>query len=388
MTKITLLGNEAAALAAKLARAQVIPAYPITPSTLIPERLSQYVADHELNAEFILVESEHSAMSACIGASAVGARAFTATASQGLALMHEMLFVAAGMRLPIVMAVGNRALSAPINIWCDHQDTISERDSGWLQFYAESNQEVLDFILLAFKVAENAEVLLPAMVCLDGFVLTHTSEIVDVPAQALVDEFLPPYNPKHARLEPKQPMTFGSLGTPEHYMEFRYGVAEAMRSAEGVIGREFQEFGKKFGRSYEKISCFGCEDADIVLLAMGSLAGTARYFAKSVAHEKPKLGVAKLNVYRPFPKRELVEKLARAKLVAVVERNVSMGFGGAVYAEVSACLAAQGTLVGDYIAGLGGRDVTTRDFNEIYAHASSALEKGALEEPVRWVSLR
>ena len=233
--KDVIKGNMATALGAKLARTEVIPAYPITPSTLFPEKISEYVANGEMDCQFVLVESEHSAMSACIGASATGARTCTSTASQGLALMHEMLFIASGMRLPIVVAVGNRALSAPINIWCDHQDSISERDTGWMQFYAEKNQEALDLMIMAFKIAEDKRVLLPAMVGLDAFVLTHTMEAVDIPEQEDVDKFLPSYTPPFGVLDPAKPMTFGSFGTPDYYMEFKYAQTKALEDSEKVI---------------------------------------------------------------------------------------------------------------------------------------------------------
>ncbi|MEO2151093.1 MAG: pyruvate ferredoxin oxidoreductase, partial [Thermococcus sp.] len=244
--RTVMKANEAAAWAAKLAKPKVIAAFPITPSTLVPEKISEFVANGELDAEFIKVESEHSAISACVGASAAGVRTFTATASQGLALMHEVLFIAAGMRLPIVMAIGNRSLSAPINIWNDWQDSISERDTGWLQFYAENNQEALDLILIAYKVAEDERVLLPAMVGFDAFILTHTVEPVEIPDQELVDEFLGEYEPKHAYLDPKRPITQGTLAFPAHYMEARYTVWEANENARKVIDEAFAEFEKKF----------------------------------------------------------------------------------------------------------------------------------------------
>jgi len=388
MTKLTIRGNMATALGAKLCRPDVIPAYPITPSTLFPEKISEYIADGELDAEMIRVESEHSAMSACIGASAAGARVCTASASQGIALMSEMLFIAAGMRLPIVMTVGNRALSAPINIWCDHQDTISQRDTGWLQFYAEKNQEGLDLMIIAFKVCEDKRVLLPAMVGIDAFVLTHTIEAVDVPDQKLVDEFLPKYEPE-LRLDPEKPMTFGSFGTPEFYQEFKYMQTEAMEKAREVIDEVFAEFKKKFGREYRKITPYKCEDADVIILTMGSMSGTARAAVNKMREEGKKVGCCKLTVYRPFPAKEIVELTKNAKVVAVLDRDISPGFGGALYGEVSAAFVNEEKhpFITNYIIGLGGRDILIEDFEWIYERSMDVIKKGRVEKPVQWVNL-
>ncbi len=253
MTKRIIEGNQALAIGAKLCRPKVIASYPITPSTHVPETLSEFVANCELDAEFVNVESEHSSISACVGAQATGVRTFTATASQGLALMHEILYVASGMRLPIVMGVANRALSAPINIWCDNNDTMGARDTGWIQFHSESNQEALDLVIQAYKVAEDERVLLPAMATIDAYTLTHTFEPVDIPDQKDVDDFLPPYKHPFAFLDPERPIAQGSFGTPEHYMEFRYAQQKAMERASGVIDEVFAEFEKKFGRKYRKI---------------------------------------------------------------------------------------------------------------------------------------
>ena len=388
--KTVIRGNEATALGAKLCRPNVIPAYPITPSTLFPEKISEYIADGELDSEFILVESEHSAMSACIGASATGARTCTCTASQGLALMHEMLFIAAGMRLPIVMPVGNRALSAPINIWCDHQDSISERDTGWLQFYAENNQEALDLVIIAFRVAEDKRVLLPAMVGLDAFVLTHTMEAVDVPEQNHVDEFLPTYQPQSVVLDPKTPATFGSFGTPEFYMEFRYAIELAMESSKDVIDEIFNDYKNRFGREFNKITTYETDDADIIILTMGSVCGTARETIKKLRAQGKKVGLAKLTVFRPFPKDELINICKNAKVLAICERNISLGFGGAVFAEVCGVFANKETkpLISDYIIGLGGRDVLIQDFETIVQKSEEIIEDGKVKKPVEWINIK
>ena len=381
--------NEAAAWAAKLAKPKVVAAFPITPSTLVPEKISEFVANGEMDAEFIKVESEHSAISACVGASAAGVRVFTATASQGLALMHEILFIAAGMRLPIVVAIGNRSLSAPINIWNDWQDSISERDTGWLQFYAENNQEALDLILAAFKVAEDERVLLPAMVGFDAFILTHTVEPVEIPDQEVVDSFLGEYVPKHAYLDPARPITQGALGFPAHYMEARYTVWEANEAAKKVIDEVFEEFEKTFGRRYHKIEEYKTDDADIVLVTMGSLAGTVKEFVDKKREEGVKIGAAKITVYRPFPVEEIRALAKKTKVLAILEKDISFSIGGAVFADTSRALIneKEKPVVLDFILGLGGRDVTFENLEEIVSIAEKAID-GGVEEEVYWIGLR
>jgi len=394
MPSEVIKGNMATALAAKLCRPDVIPAYPITPSTLFPEKISEYIANGELvthhgtETEFVLVESEHSAMSACIGASAAGARTCTATASQGLALMHEMLFVASGMRLPVVMPVANRALSAPINIWCDHQDSISSRDSGWLQMYAENNQEAMDLTIMAFRIGESKNVLLPVMVGLDAFVLTHTMEAVNVPTQEDVDGFLPIYKPDHCYLDPREPMTVGSFGTPDVYMELRFAQQEAMRRAGGVVDRVFAEFENKFGRKYSKVVPHDCDDADIILVTMGSMSGTAREAVRKLREEGKKVGLMKLSVLRPFPFRELRETLRGARAVAMVDRSFSPGFGGPVFGELTSAFVnePERPLFLNFMIGLGGRDITEKDFRDIVKHSEKALETGEYETP-EWINV-
>jgi pyruvate ferredoxin oxidoreductase alpha subunit len=387
--KTVIKGNMATAMGAKLARAEVIPAYPITPSTLFPEKISEYVADGEMDCQFVLVESEHSAMSACIGASATGARTCTSTASQGLALMHEMLFIAAGMRLPIVVAVGNRALSAPINIWCDHQDSISERDTGWMQFYAEKNQEALDLMIMAFKIAEDKRVLLPGMVGLDAFVLTHTMEAVDVPEQEDVDKFLPSYIPPYGVLDPTKPMTFGSFGTPDYYMEFKYAQTKALEDSEKVIDEVFADFKERFGREYKKINTYKTEDADIILVTLGSMSGTARASVDKMREAGKKVGCAKMTVYRPFPAKELVDLARNTKVLAIVDRDISPGFGGAVFGEAAAQFIneTQKPILMNFIVGLGGRDITISDFESMVEKGEKAQYTGKPEKMVEWINL-
>jgi len=286
----SLTGNDAAAHALRQCRPDVAAAYPITPQTELMHKFAEFAANGKVDTEVILVESEHSAMSAAIGASVTGARVCTATASQGLALMHEMLFIVAGMRLPIVMAVGNRALSAPINIWCDQQDTISERDAGWIHYYAENNQECLDFMIMGFRVSEDKRVYLPSLVGLDAFVLTHTMEAVDVPEQAAVDKFLPKLV-HHCVLDVKNPITIGALGTPEYYMETRYALQKALMDSEAVINEVFKEFEKAFGRKYQLVTPYKTEGADIVIITMGSMTGTARVAVDKMRAAGKKVGL-------------------------------------------------------------------------------------------------
>jgi len=382
-------GNVAAAIAAKLAKPDVVAAYPITPSTDFPEKMSEYVANGELPyTQFLPVESEHSAMSACVGAAAVGARVCTATSSQGLELMHEILFVASGMRLPIVLYNANRALSAPINIWNDQQDSISARDTGWIQFYGENNQEALDLMLMSFKVAEDPRVLLPAMSCIDAFICTHTFEPVDIPDQKEVDEFLPPYKPTHVKLDPDDPWTLGPFGVPEVYKELRYMQHLAMKEANKVIDEVFKEFEKKFGRKYQKVEAYKTEDAEIVLLTMGSVSGTTKEAVDEMRKKGKKVGVAKLTVLRPFPFEEINSIIKNAKVVGILEKNISMGYGGAVYADLSGALIneKERPILIDFIVGLGGRDIVIDNIEEIIKICEDARDGKRIERPV-WIGL-
>jgi len=382
-----LTGNEVAALGAKLARVNVIAAYPITPQTAVVEKLAEFVADGELDAGFMKVESEHSALSACIGASAVGARAFTATSSQGLMLMSEMLFIAAGLRLPIVVANANRALSAPLNIWCDQQDSFAVRDSGCVQIYCEDNQEVLDSIIQAYRVAE--ELLLPVMVCYDGFILSHTAEPVEVPEQVEVDKFLPPYKHPHP-LDPDKPVTMGPMGVPEYYEEFRCMLQQAMCVAKQKLVDVDREFGKRFGRRYGLLEQYKSDNADVLLLTAGSLSSSVKELIDRYRKRGEKVGLVKVRAYRPFPAEELVEALGHAKAVAVLEKNISLGWAGALFTDVSAAFTNVGRapLMMDFICGLGGRDVSPLQVREALRAAARAAETGEVRRPVRWLGLR
>jgi len=382
-----LSGNQAAAIGAKLARAQVICAYPITPQTGVVESLADFVADGELDAEFINAESEHSALSICVGASATGARAFTATSSQGLALMNEVLYIASGMRLPIVMTVANRSLSAPLSIWCDWQDSISVRDSGWIQLYCENNQEILDSVLIAYRAAE--EVLLPVMVCYDGFILSHTYELVDVAEQAEVDSFLPPYKFPYP-LDPDRPITMGAFASPEWYQEFRNMSQEAVRGAKQKLAEVQKSFGNRFGRRYGLIERYRSDDADVILLTMGSLSGSSKVLIDRCREGGESVGLVRLRVFRPFPAEELVEALAHAKVVAVLEKDISLGWTGALYTDIAGAFANEGVrpLMLDFICGLGGRDVTLPQIDEALKMAARSAKEGRVRKAVHWLGLR
>ncbi|AXI25689.1 pyruvate ferredoxin oxidoreductase [Methanofervidicoccus sp. A16] len=386
MEKVDVItGTTAAAIGAKLSNVEVIAAYPITPQSECVEVLAKFIADGELDAEYIKAESEHSAMAACIGASATGVRTFTATASQGLALMHEMLYIASGMRLPIVMLNTNRALSAPINIWCDHQDSIAERDSGWIQIYAEDNQETLDSIIQAFKIAEDEDILLPVMVCIDGFILTHTVEPVHIPDEKKVRDYLGVYEPKHAYLDPDRPITQGPVGVPECYMETRKQISDAMERAKDVIKRVNEEYYEIFNRRYGNglVEGYNLEDADTVLVAMGSVCGTIKYVIDRLKEKGKNVGLLRVRTYRPFPKKDIKEMLEGAENVGVLDKNISLGFNmGALGIEVMATL--RNKKVCNYIVGLGGRDITLQNIEEIIKH----LEESEDDGETKWIGLK
>lgn len=354
-------GSHAVAEIVKRCRPQVVAAYPITPQTHIVEALAQMVADCELDAEYITVESEFSALSACLGASAAGSRVYSATTSQGLALMFEVCFNVAGMRQPIVMTIANRSLGAPLSIWNDQQDSISLRDSGWLQFYAEDNQEAADLHMIAYRVCEDHDVLLPAFVCFDGFILSHTYEPVALPTQEEVDTYVPAFTP-YQRLDAEDPLSMGMYATPEYYMEFRYEIDQAMRRARETITRAGREFGEVFGRDYSAlVEGYRLDDADTALVAMGSICGTAKDAIDEMRDEGKKVGLLKIRTFRPFPGPEIAEALKDVSTVAVLDKNISLGNNGAVGTEVKAALYGSGAAVYDYIIALGGRDVRKRD---------------------------
>jgi len=366
-------GSHAVAEAVKLCKPDVVSAYPITPQTHIVERLAEMAADGEIDSEYVCVESEFSALSACLGASAAGSRVYSATSSQGLILMAEVVFNVAGMRLPIVMSIANRALGAPLSIWNDQQDSIALRDSGWIQLYAEDVQEMSDLHFLAYKVSEDHDILLPSFVCFDGFILSHTYEPVDIPTQEEVDAFLGPYN-AYQMLDAKNPISMGMYATPDYYHEFRYENDMAMvRSAEAlkVAGKAF---GEQFGRDYSGlVESYRMDDADVAFVALGSICGTIKDAIDEMREDGVKAGLVKIRCYRPFPAADIREALAGVGTVAVLEKNVSLGSAmkGAVGPEVKDAMDGTGTAVYSYVAGLGGRDLRKRD---IAAMADLALK--------------
>jgi pyruvate ferredoxin oxidoreductase alpha subunit len=364
----------AAAEAAALCRPEVIAAYPITPNTHVPEHLSEIVADGRLDAEFITVESEHSAMSACAGASGAGARAFTATSSQGLLYMAEILAIISAMRLPIVMVIGNRALSGPLNIWNDHSDIMSQRDIGWISMFAANGQETVDMTIQAFKIAEHPDVMLPTNVNLDGFQLTHVVEPMLMPDQEEVDRFLPPFKP-FASLNPDHPVTLGALGLPDIYTEACKSREEVLLNSKKVILAVWKEWEEQFGRKYEPIESYEADDAEILMLTMGSMGETAEMAIDELRKEGLKAGLLKLKLWRPFPFEELRQAVKGAKVLVVTDRCLSYGGpGGPVALEVRSALYAEATrpTIVNYIIGLGGRDVMVDHFMEMIKKAAEA----------------
>ncbi len=381
--KKVITGNHAASFGAKLARAEVIAAYPITPQTEVVEKLSEIVSEGELRAKFIKVESEHSAMAACIGASATGARAFTATSSQGLALMHEMLHWATGARLPIVMANVNRTLGPPWNIWSEQTDSLAQRDTGWLQFYCENNQEILDTIVQAFKICE--KVSLPGMICFDAFYHSHTSEVVDIPEQKDIDRFLPKYNPEY-KLDINDPHTFGGLTSPEWYYELRYKIQDAMQKAVKVISETGKEYAGLTGRRYGLIEEYKTSGAECLLITAGAISQTAKDAVDSLRKKGKKVGLLRIRSFRPFPKSEVRRIVKRANCVGVIDRDISFGNEGIFFQEVKSAIYNEKSRppIYGFIAGLGGRDVTMDEIIKI----AEGMPKMARSNEFVWVGVK
>ena len=376
-----ITANRAIAEAVKLAQPKVVPVYPITPQTTISEYLATFVANGDLAAEYIRVESEHSAISAAVGASGTGVRVFTATSSQGLALMHEILFAAAGLRVPIVMGNANRALSAPLSIWNDQQDSISQRDTGWMQLFAEDAQEALDLVLQAYKISENENVLLPCMVCVDGYYLTHTVEPVDIPTQEEVDDFLPPYQPTHSYLDPKDPMSIGTFTDPNYYMEARHDMEVAMEGAKEVIKTVNKEFAEKFGRKYDLVENYMCDDAEIIIVAMGSICGTIKAVIDNMRKEGHKVGLLRVIAFRPLPTEDIYNAVKNAERIAVLDKNISFGIGGVLFNEIKAKMNVDAR---GFILGLGGRDVSNEDIRNIIEITKNSTEINK----INWIGLK
>lgn len=369
----------AVAEAVALCRIDMAGVYPITPQSHIAEHLSNLVADGTLDAEFVTVESEHSAMSAVIGASAAGARSYTATASQGLLLMNELLPIASAMRLPICMAIANRAVSGPLNILNDHTDIMPQRDTGWISLFVENGQEAVDLSIQAFKIAEHKDVMLPVNVNIDGFQLTHMVEPVELPSQEEVDKFLPPFVP-HATLHPAKPVTMGAFAMSDYFAEIMKAKDEAIKNSKKVILGVWDEWAKMFGRIYKPVGTYKFDDAEVLMLTMGSMGETARIAVDELRAKGIKAGLVKLRLWRPFPFEEIKEAIKNAKKLIVTDRACSFGGpGGPVFSEIKSAMYAetQRPLIYNYIYGLGGRDVTVKDFvgmfEKVIADSSNKL---------------
>ncbi|MFC1909078.1 transketolase C-terminal domain-containing protein [Chloroflexota bacterium] len=366
----------------KMTNTDVVAAYPITPQTHIVEHLAELVADGELDAEFIPVESEHSAMSACLGSAAAGARTFTATAGQGLELMHEVLYVASSMQLPIVMTVANRALSSPLSVWGDHSDLIAVRDTGWIQIIVENGQETIDNVLCAFRIAEDKRVLLPVMVHVDGFHLTHVIEPIIFPEQSEVDQFLPP-NRYPMPLDPDRPLTMGDFGPPIIYSEAKWAQEVRLRATKEVILECWREFGNKFQRNYSPVESYRSEGAKVLLFTMGSYSETAMVAVDNMKAAGMDVGLVRLRLWRPFPFEEFRQAVGEADVLITLDRALSYGGpGGAVCSELKAALynQARRPKIVSFVGGLGGRDITVDDFENIINQGIEIAEKGSKNE--------
>ncbi|HEY4711586.1 MAG TPA: pyruvate ferredoxin oxidoreductase [Dehalococcoidia bacterium] len=376
--RVALEASHAVAEAVRMADVDVIAAYPITPQTHIPERLAEMVANGELNAAYIPVESEHSAMSTCLGAAAVGARTFTATAGQGLELMHEVVYVASSMRYPVVMAVCNRALSAPLSVWGDHSDAMAVRDTGWIQVFCQNGQEAFDLTLWAFRVGENPKVLFPVMVHLDGFTLSHVTEPVILPEQSEVDKFLPRFQYPFA-LNPDKPMTHGAFGPPDIYSETKLAQEVAFRKSKEVILQGWKEFGDIFGRYYHPVEEYKTENAETLLLTMGAFTETAKIVIDDRRDKGEAIGLISLRLWRPFPFEEFRRIVKGARLLIVFDRCISFGLGGPVFSEIRSALydeEPRPKVVG-IIGGLGGRDMSEENFDYVINRGKEIAEKGS-----------
>lgn len=387
MTYKMLDGNGAAVEAMMMARVKVIAAYPITPQSSISEKLSDLVLDGSLDAQYIRVESEHTAMSAAISAQMAGVRAATATSSNGLALMHEVLGMAAGTRQPIVMPVVNRAVSAPWSLWCEHGDTMSARDLGWMQFFSQNVQEVFDLTMVAYKAAEDARLLCPVMVCLDGFFLSHSMQKIEVPEAKEIDDYLGPYVPKNLRLDVQNPMFLCDLTGSDEYTEMKFQQKTALDGAGVVIDEAMADYEKRFGRKLERVKAYRCEDAEVVLVALGSMNGTAKLVVNRLREKGQKVGLVKLTVFRPFPADLLKKVVGGAKIVGVFDRSSGLGApGGPLWGEMRSALYGSDKKVLSFIGGLGGRDVSTMTIEKIYEQLL-AVAKGRDEAHTPWIDV-
>ncbi len=388
---VALMGDQAAAEAMRQIEPDVVAAYPITPQTEIVMTFAQFVADGRVQTEMIPVESEHSAMSACVGAAASGARTMTATSANGLALMWEIVYIAASTRLPIVMPVVNRALSAPINIHCDHSDTMGARDSGWLQVYCENNQEVYENIIMAVRIAEHKDILLPIMVCQDGFITSHAVEGVKIYDDKQVKGFIGEYKFKHSLLDIDNPVTYGPLDLQDYYFEHKRQQSEAIKNSLKAIPEVFAEFKKHFGVGYDLIETYKLDDAELAIVALSSTCGTTKVVVDELRAQGKKVGLLKPRFFRPFPKEKIVRALSRLKAVAILDRSESFSSqGGPLFAEIRSALLdePQRPLTANYIYGLGGRDINTEQIKSVYADLENIVKEKKVKNLVTYLGVR
>lgn len=386
-----LSGNEAVAVAMKQINPDVVAAFPITPSTEVPQYFSSFVADGKVDTEFVPVESEHSAMSACIGAEAAGARTITATSANGLALMWEMLYIAASSRLPVTLAVVNRALSGPINIHNDHSDSMGARDSGWIQLYGETNQEAYDNLIQAIRIGEHPDVMLPVMCCYDGFITSHAVENIELIEDDKVKAFVGEYKPEHFLNNKANPVAMGPLDLQNHYFEHKRQQAEAMKNAKKVILEVAQEFEKMTGRKYGLFEEYKMDDAEVAIVVINSTAGTAKFVVDQLRGKGVKAGLVKIRVYRPFPVDEIVAALSKCKAIAVMDKADSFNAaGGPLFTDVTSALFGRvdGVKVINYIYGLGGRDVKTDDIEVVYNELLEIVKTGKVKSVYNYLGVR
>ena len=386
-----LSGNEAAAIAMKQINPDVVAAFPITPSTEIPQYFSTFVANGTVDTEFVAVESEHSAMSACIGAEAAGARAMTATSANGLSLMWEMIYIASSLRLPIVLSLVNRAVSGPLNIHCDHSDAMGVRDSGWIMLFSENNQEAYDNTLMAHRIAEHKDVLLPLMVCQDGFITSHSIENIELLEDDKVKEFVGEYKPEHYLLNEKEPIAVGPLDLQSYLFEHKAQQAEAMKNAKQVILEVSKEFEKLTGRSYGLFEAYQLEDAEVAIVCMNSTAGTTKYVVDNLRKQGIKAGLLKVRVFRPFPGEEIAKALANVKAIAILDRADSLNAaGGALFEDVTSGMYVNNIHVPavNYVYGLGGRDTKSDDIESVFQDLLEIVKTGKIDNPYRYLGLR
>ena len=386
-----LSGNEAAAIAMKQINPDVVAAFPITPSTEIPQYFSTFVANGTVDTEFVAVESEHSAMSACIGAEAAGARAMTATSANGLSFMWEVIYIASSLRLPIVMSLVNRAVSGPLNIHNDQSDAMGVRDSGWIMLFSENNQEAYDNLLMAHRIAEHKDVLLPLMVCQDGFITSHSIENIELVEDEKVKEFIGTYHPEHYLLNNKEPIAIGPLDVQSYLFEHKYQQAEAMRNAKKVILEVADRFEKMTGRKYGFFEEYKLDDAEIAIVCMNSTAGTTKAVVDNLRNQGIKAGLLKIRMFRPFPVEEVAKALSHLKAVAVLDKTDSVnGAGAPLFTDVTSSMYTQNVHVPtvNYVYGIGGRDTTTKEISSVYKDLEKIAETGDIGNPYRYLGLR